>query len=80
MDAQVERVLAVTHGGVAAMISSLLGLDPRHYLAFDVPYAGLAVIDLVDGKGVFEALECGDWRLPITSTNYDERSRQCSQT
>ena len=39
------------------MICHLLGLEPRHYVAFDVPYCGLAVIDLLDGKGVLAALE-----------------------
>ncbi|TVS15135.1 MAG: histidine phosphatase family protein [Planctomycetaceae bacterium] len=51
-------VLAVTHGGVIrAMICHLIGLDPRHYVAFHVPYAALAVIDLCDGQGVLAALE-----------------------
>jgi alpha-ribazole phosphatase len=54
-----RTILAVTHGGVIrAMICLLLGLDPRRYLAFDVPYAGLAVIDVFDkGNGVLLALE-----------------------
>jgi broad specificity phosphatase PhoE len=53
-----RTVLAVTHGGVVrAMICQLLGLEPRQYVAFDVPYAALAVIDLFDGKGVLAALE-----------------------
>ena len=51
-------VLAVTHGGVIrAMICHLIGLDPRHYVAFDVPYAAVAVIERCDGKGVLAALE-----------------------
>jgi alpha-ribazole phosphatase len=54
-------VLAVTHGGVIrAMICHLLGLAPRHYVAFDVPYAATAVIDVCDGKGVLAALEQPD--------------------
>ena len=51
-------MLAVTHGGVVRMmICHLLGLEFRQYVAFDVPYCGLAVIDLVGGKGVLAALE-----------------------
>lgn len=53
-----DTVLAVTHGGVIrTMICHLLGLDPRKYVVFDIPYGGLAVIDLFDGKGVLAALE-----------------------
>ena len=56
--AEALTVLAVTHGGVVrTMLCHLLGLEARHYLAFDVPYAALAVIDLFDGKGVLAALE-----------------------
>jgi alpha-ribazole phosphatase len=59
--ADASTVLAVTHGGVIrAMICHLLGLEARHYLAFDVPYTALAVIDLFDGKGVLTALEQPD--------------------
>jgi len=56
-----QTVLAVTHGGVIrAMICHLIGLEPQHYVAFHVPYAALAVIDLCDGKGVLAALERPD--------------------
>jgi broad specificity phosphatase PhoE len=56
--AEAQTVLAVTHGGVIrTMICQLLGLEPHRYLAFDVPYAAMAVIDLFDGKGVLAALE-----------------------
>jgi alpha-ribazole phosphatase len=56
-----HTVLLVTHGGVVrAMLCHLLGLDPRHYLAFHVGYAALAVVDLIDGKGVLAALEPGE--------------------
>jgi broad specificity phosphatase PhoE len=56
--AAAQTVLAVTHGGVArVMICHLLGLPTRRYVAFDVPYAGSAVIDLFDGRGVLAALE-----------------------
>ena len=58
VDAEARIVLAVTHGGVIrTMICHLLGLEHRQYVAFDVPYCGLAVIDLLDGKGVLAALE-----------------------
>jgi len=53
-----DTVLAVTHGGVIrTMICRLLGLEPRQYVLFHVDYAGLAVIDLFDGKGVLAGLE-----------------------
>ncbi|MGO8753596.1 MAG: histidine phosphatase family protein [Thermoguttaceae bacterium] len=53
--------LAVTHGGVIrTMICYLLGLAPRKYVAFHVPYAAIAVIDLFEGKGVLAALETLD--------------------
>jgi len=56
--AEAQSVLAVTHGGVIrTMLCHLLGLEPRHYVAFDVPYSTLAVIDLLDGRGVLAALE-----------------------
>ena len=56
--ADAETVLAVAHGGVIrAMICYLLGLEPRKYVAFHVPYATTVVIDLFDGKGVLAALE-----------------------
>jgi broad specificity phosphatase PhoE len=52
-----ETILAVTHGGVIrTMICHLLGIEPRKYLAFDVPYLALAVVDLFDGHGVLAAL------------------------
>ena len=55
---EAQTVLAVTHGGVIrTMICYLLGLEPRRYVAFDVPYAATVVIDLFDGKGVLAALE-----------------------
>ena len=58
---EVRTVLAVTHGGVVrTMICHLLGLEPCKYVAFDVPYAAMAVIDLFDGKGVLAALERPD--------------------
>jgi broad specificity phosphatase PhoE len=56
--AEAETVLAVTHGGVIRMmICHLLGLAPNRYVAFDVPYAAVVVIDLFDGKGVLASLE-----------------------
>jgi alpha-ribazole phosphatase len=53
-----ETVLVVAHGGVIrTMICLLLGLEPKHYVSFHVPYATMAVVDLFGGKGVLEALE-----------------------
>lgn len=52
-----STVLAVTHGGVIRMmICHFLGLDPQKYLAFDVAYSAMAVIDVFDGRGVLAAL------------------------
>jgi alpha-ribazole phosphatase len=57
----VPTVLAITHGGVIRMmLCQLLGLDLRKYVAFDVGYASLAVIDLFEDGGVLAALERGD--------------------
>ena len=56
--AEPQTVLAVAHAGVIrTIICYLLGLEPVRYVAFDVPYAGIVVIDLFDGKGVLSALE-----------------------
>ncbi len=50
-------VLAITHGGVIrAMICHLLGLDPKHYLRFEVAPASLTTIDLSNGRGVLVGL------------------------
>lgn len=55
---EAERVLAVTHGGVIRLaLCHLLGLESRKYLAFNIGYAALAVVDLFDGGGVLVALE-----------------------
>lgn len=60
---EVDTILAVTHGGVIrAMICYLLGLEPRHYVKFDINYAAIVVIELHDGKGVLAALEGPDVR------------------
>jgi alpha-ribazole phosphatase len=56
--AEADTVLAVTHGGVIrTMMCHLLGLEPRQYVAFNVPYAAIVVVDLFDTKGVLLALE-----------------------
>ena len=53
-----DTVLVVAHGGVVrAMLCCLLGIEPRKYAAFHVPYTALAVVDLVDGHGVLAAME-----------------------
>ena len=55
--AQQQTVLVVAHGGVIrTMICHLLGIELRKYLAFDVPYLTMVVIDLFDGRGVLSAL------------------------
>jgi alpha-ribazole phosphatase len=57
IQAEQQTVLVVTHGGVIrTMICHLLGIEPRKYLAFDVPYLAMAVVDLFDGRGVLAAL------------------------
>ena len=54
-------MLVVTHGGVIrTMLCCLLGLELQKYVAFDVGYAALAVIDLFDGRGVLTALKRTD--------------------
>lgn len=54
---EADAVVAVTHGGVIrAAICRLLGLDHRHYLAFDVRQGSVTVIELFDGKGVLAEL------------------------
>lgn len=56
-----RTLLVVTHGGVVrTMLCRLLGIEPRKYVAFDVPYGAMAVVDLFDGKGVLAALERPD--------------------
>jgi len=58
IQANSRTVLAVTHGGVIrAMMCHLLGLEPRHFMAFDMPYAALVVLDVFGGKGLLRALE-----------------------
>jgi alpha-ribazole phosphatase len=54
---EADTVLAVTHGGVIrSIICLLLGLEPRHYVLFNVEYASLAVLDLFENHGVLTAL------------------------
>jgi alpha-ribazole phosphatase len=56
-DAEAEVVAAVTHGGVIrAMLCHLLGIEPRHYAAFNVPFATVVVVELFDGGGLLSAL------------------------
>jgi alpha-ribazole phosphatase len=58
IEAEGDTILVVAHGGVIrAMICILLGLEPKHYVLFHVPYATTVVIDVFDGKGILEALE-----------------------
>lgn len=55
--ADADTALAVAHGGVVAeIIRQLLGLGPRHDLAFGIRNATAARIKIVDGKGVLTGL------------------------
>ncbi len=50
-------VAAMTHGGVIRfLICHFLGLDPRHYLLFNVDYASVSILDLFGGAGVLTRL------------------------
>ena len=53
-----ETVVAFTHGGVIRyLIFRFLGLEPRHFLLFDVRPGSLAEIGLEGGKGVLTRLD-----------------------
>ena len=53
-----ETALVVAHGGVIrTMICHFLGLPPDRYLAFDISYASLTVLNLFNGRGVLASLE-----------------------
>ena len=55
---EAETVLVVSHGGVIrVLLCHLLGLEPRHYMAFYVGYCMLAVIDMFGRRGVLSRLE-----------------------
>ncbi|HLZ19216.1 MAG TPA: histidine phosphatase family protein [Smithellaceae bacterium] len=52
-----QTVLAITHGGVIRfLICHFLGLEPRHYLLFNVDFGSISAIDLFDGAGVLTRL------------------------
>jgi alpha-ribazole phosphatase len=58
IEAEGDTILVVAHGGVIrTMICVLLGLEPKHYVLFHVPYATTVVIDLFEGRGILGALE-----------------------
>jgi adenosylcobinamide kinase / adenosylcobinamide-phosphate guanylyltransferase len=58
MQLDADTVLVLAHGGVVrTMLCYLLGIEPRKYVAFRVPYTALAVVDLVEGHGVLSAME-----------------------
>ena len=55
---EAETVLAVTHGGVIrVMLCLLLGLELQKHVVFDVGYASLAVIDVLDRGNRLRTLE-----------------------
>jgi broad specificity phosphatase PhoE len=52
-----ETVIAFTHGGVIrALICYFLGLDPSHYVLFDVDHASITTIRLFGESGVLAGL------------------------
>lgn len=52
-----DAVVVFTHGGVIrTMVCYLLGLEPRHYLLFNVKPATVTTLDLFEGKGVLTGL------------------------
>jgi alpha-ribazole phosphatase len=52
-----ETVVTFTHGGIIRfLICQYLGLDPRHYLLFDVQPASISVINLYGNKGILTRL------------------------
>lgn len=52
-----QTILAITHGGVIRfLICHFLGLEPRHYLLFNVGFGSISAIDLFDGAGVLTRL------------------------
>lgn len=54
------NLLVVTHGGVIrALICHFLGLDPRHYLLFDIQPCAMVTLNLFGNKGVLTGLNLG---------------------
>ena len=52
-----DQVLVISHGGVIRiMICLLLGLDPTHYLLFQVQPGRIATLDLFGRRGVLSGL------------------------
>jgi alpha-ribazole phosphatase len=52
-----ETVVVMTHGGVIrTMICHLLGIDPRHYLLFNVDHASITTLSIHQGRGVLAEL------------------------
>ncbi len=52
-----QTVVAITHGGVIRfLICHFLGIEPRHYLLFDVGYASMTEMTLYGQKGVLRRL------------------------
>jgi broad specificity phosphatase PhoE len=57
-----KTVALFTHAGVIRFaICHILGMDPRHHVAFEIPYASVVMIKLFKRKGVLEAV------IPVTA-------------
>ena len=56
-----ETILVVAHSGtIRTMMCYLLGLEPRQYVSFALPYGALAVVELIENQGVLVVLERPD--------------------
>lgn len=57
---QAGATLVVAHGGVIRhLLCKYLGLEPQHYLLFDVRYGQLASLELHSEGGILTSLNCG---------------------
>jgi alpha-ribazole phosphatase len=71
-----DTVLAVAHGGVIrSMICYLLGLEPRHYVLFEVDYASLVMLRLFDGRGVLAGIYASPLSEPWTPSALQQAAR-----
>ncbi len=57
-----DTVALFTHAGVIRFaVCQLMGIDPKHHVAFEINYASVVVINLFEEKGVLEAV------IPVTA-------------
>ncbi len=64
-----KRLAVFTHAGVIRFaVCQLLGIDPKHHVAFEIPYASIVVIKLLKGKGLLQAV------IPVTAMEKGEVS------